>query len=56
MTLIRKKMLCTILLCPVEDTVTYHLDTQSNNNSQQASPFSEIVYLNVIGSLAPMIL
>ena len=56
MTLTRKRMLCIILRCPVADTATCHLDTQSNNNSQQASPYSETVYLNVIASLVPMIL
>ena len=56
MILTRKRMLCIILHCPVADMATCHLDTQSNNNSQQASPFSETVYLNVIVSPVPMIL
>ena len=55
MTLTRKRMLCIILRCPVADTATCHLDTQSNNNSQQVSPFSETVFLNVIASPVPMI-
>ena len=56
MTLTRKRMRCIILRCPVADTATCHQDIQSNNNSQTASQFLEIVYPNVIVSPAPMIL
>ena len=56
MILTRKKMLCIILRCPAADTATCHLDILSNNNNQAVSLYSEIVYLNVIDSPAPMIL